>query len=228
MPTLSPNNIWIPDSNTPLKPLANPFVQLASSVNDAITASVTNTPRPVANIAARNALFPNPVHGNRVWNIEKMREETYFGVLNASTNPKGKAVAGWYQTGGQPYDLTYNGGINGGAVISDTSTLGQAISVRGSQIFDIGVTVRIDGSINTATGDAGSYGGNLIFAAGGVSRGDRRVHNHGRPGNLPVAYQFVFDLPAGSYTNYGIYMRKDSSSLNYEIYDLHGIWSAGA
>lgn len=50
----------------------------------------------VANAAARDALFPSPVQGNRAFLTDLGLEQTYYGLYNSSTNPGGRAAAGWY------------------------------------------------------------------------------------------------------------------------------------
>ena len=50
----------------------------------------------VANAAARDALYPSPVQGNRVFLSDLGMEQTYFGLYNLSTNPGGRVAAGWY------------------------------------------------------------------------------------------------------------------------------------
>lgn len=64
----------------------------------------------VANQAARDALFPSPVQGNRVFRVDAGYEEAYYAAYNATTNPNGVTPAGWYPTGGAfPYGgATYN------------------------------------------------------------------------------------------------------------------------
>ena len=50
----------------------------------------------VANAAARDALYPSPVQGNRVFLSDLGIEQTYYGLYNAGTNPGGRPAAGWY------------------------------------------------------------------------------------------------------------------------------------
>lgn len=71
----------------------------ATAISTAVTTlneSVRNGSTTVANQAARDALFPAPVQGNRVFRRDLGDEETYFQVYNATTNPGGASVAGWY------------------------------------------------------------------------------------------------------------------------------------
>ena len=50
----------------------------------------------VGNEAGRNSLYPTPAQGNSVFRNDLGTTETYYGLHNASTNPGGRAVAGWY------------------------------------------------------------------------------------------------------------------------------------
>ncbi len=56
---------------------------------------------PVASKAARDALWPTPSLGDKVFRTDKGREETYF-----DNSAGGKTTAGWYQTGGNPLTFT--------------------------------------------------------------------------------------------------------------------------
>lgn len=50
----------------------------------------------VASAAERATLFPTPVQGDSVFRNDLGEEETYLAVYNATTNPGGASVAGWY------------------------------------------------------------------------------------------------------------------------------------
>jgi hypothetical protein len=58
----------------------------------------TASPITVANQAARDALYPAPVEGNSVFRDDLGLTQTYYAAFNASTNPGGRDVAGWYDT----------------------------------------------------------------------------------------------------------------------------------
>lgn len=49
----------------------------------------------VANQAARDELYPNPVQGNSVFRSDLGIKQTYFAAYNAATNPSGRTPAGW-------------------------------------------------------------------------------------------------------------------------------------
>lgn len=70
-----------------------------TAISTAVTSlntAVRNGSPTVANQAERNALFPAPVQGNRVFRRDLGDEETYFQAHSPSTNPAGASVAGWY------------------------------------------------------------------------------------------------------------------------------------
>ena len=52
----------------------------------------------VASQAERDAQYPTPAQGMRVYRTDLGSEEAYYGLYNASTNPGGRTSAGWYQT----------------------------------------------------------------------------------------------------------------------------------
>jgi hypothetical protein len=52
----------------------------------------------VANQSERDAQYPTPGQGMRVYRTDLGVTQTYYGLFNASTNPGGRAVAGWYDT----------------------------------------------------------------------------------------------------------------------------------
>jgi hypothetical protein len=52
----------------------------------------------VANQSERDAQYPTPGQGMRVYRTDLGVTQTYYGLFNASTNPGGRDVAGWYNT----------------------------------------------------------------------------------------------------------------------------------
>lgn len=50
----------------------------------------------VASQAERDAQYPSPQQGMRVYRTDLGAEETYYGLYNVSSNPGGRATAGWY------------------------------------------------------------------------------------------------------------------------------------
>jgi len=52
----------------------------------------------VANQSERDAQYPTPGQGMRVYRTDLGVTQTYYGLYNASTNPGGRDVAGWYNT----------------------------------------------------------------------------------------------------------------------------------
>lgn len=49
-----------------------------------------------ANATTRDAMYPSPVQGNKVFRNDLGFEQTYYGAWNATTNPGGRDSAGWY------------------------------------------------------------------------------------------------------------------------------------
>ena len=93
----APDAIVYPDNGTAFSPLETHFANLAESTQTAINNVRGSTAPPVANAAARNTLFPNPVPGNRVYRIDLGYEEAYYALYDVSANPGGRTPAGWYQ-----------------------------------------------------------------------------------------------------------------------------------
>jgi hypothetical protein len=52
----------------------------------------------VANQTERDAQYPTPGQGMRVYRTDLGVTQTYYGLYNVSTNPGGRDVAGWYDT----------------------------------------------------------------------------------------------------------------------------------
>jgi hypothetical protein len=77
--------------------------QLATRMSTAetnITGLRQVSPNFVNSQAARDALYPSPVQGNKVFRNDKGYEEQYFALYNASTNVGGATPAGWYPVAG--------------------------------------------------------------------------------------------------------------------------------
>lgn len=65
-------------------------------VETGINSLKTASPTVVANVAERDSLFPSPTQGNAVFRTDIGSTERFFSAYNASTNPGGERVAGWY------------------------------------------------------------------------------------------------------------------------------------
>lgn len=52
----------------------------------------------VANQTERDAQYPTPAQGMKVYRTDLGLTQTYFGLYNVSTNPGGRDTAGWYNT----------------------------------------------------------------------------------------------------------------------------------
>lgn len=100
-------NIWFPTGTTNLTPMQTPFATLAQSVDDALVAQDKTIPgMPVADVTARNTLYPNPVAGNKVWRLDLGYLEVYYTLFNATTNLQGRSPAGWYPAISAPLAVT--------------------------------------------------------------------------------------------------------------------------
>jgi len=100
MATTSPDNLLYPVGTDPVAPLHTTLAAMQGSVQDALTALDKRFPRSAASSAQRDAAFPNPVQGNRVYRTDRKYTEAYFAAYNATTNPGGTNVAGWYPIDG--------------------------------------------------------------------------------------------------------------------------------
>jgi hypothetical protein len=93
----------------------------------------------VANQSDRDAQYPTPGQGMKVYRTDLGVTQTYYGLFNASTNPGGRDVAGWYDTEKsvglvpvQPTVVT----VTGGSAV--TNSLGE-VTFTGS------TTIALDG-----------------------------------------------------------------------------------
>ena len=124
MPTISPFNIWVPDSSTALKPLATSFVTMATSISNALQATDAGAARPFASAAARDAYFPFPVQGNRAFRTDLGWEEAYYLPYHATTNPGGKSPSGWQPVNktvvGEEFFVVNVAGTNAGSAVVPT------------------------------------------------------------------------------------------------------------
>lgn len=144
------NGVWQygeDDSNPTFSALLN---RLASSVSTVFTEYKTASPRTVANVAARNAMFPTPVQGNAVFRTDVGYEERYYGLYNASTNPGGVSVAGWYPVSGNlPKALARRSTT---AVTLSTSWVDRSATTNWTTLFTNNVASYANGWIVPVTG----------------------------------------------------------------------------
>lgn len=94
-------------------------------------------PESVASVNDRTSKFPTPVQGTTVWRNDLGALETYYDLYNVSTNPGGRAVAGWGRENGQIVQI----------VSANTSTSIQSTS--GSYV-DTGLSVTITPKYSTS------------------------------------------------------------------------------
>lgn len=89
----TPEGIFYANNSTEMS-VADITAAMATSIDEQI--SIVKQGGIVATDAARDALYPVPVQGNSVFRSDKGLRQTYYGLYNSSTNPGGKATAGWY------------------------------------------------------------------------------------------------------------------------------------
>ena len=92
MPTTG-QGIFYADNSTEMS-VADITSAMATSIDDQI--SIVKQGGIVASDAARDALYPIPVQGNSVFRSDLGLRQTYYAQYNATSNPGGKATAGWY------------------------------------------------------------------------------------------------------------------------------------
>jgi hypothetical protein len=135
--------IWTPTGTTQMTPIQTPFVTLANSVDTALVTIADKMPaQQVSSQAERAALYPTPVQGDSVYRLDRGWVERYYGAYNATSNPGGKPLAGWYGDSGTIIrsvrdtwpDMT---------VDADTST--SPFVMRRVAIADPGIPYRIQG-----------------------------------------------------------------------------------
>lgn len=93
-PTLNTNTGVLTD-----QPIAWAWCNSANTtvvVYDIRLKAVKSLPPVVANATERAAKFMTPTQGLQVWRDDLGAVETYYGLYNASTNPGGRDIAGWY------------------------------------------------------------------------------------------------------------------------------------
>ena len=93
----TPNfNLWSPDGSDGVDILRVQLANMQTSVDTALVGlRSTLSALPVNNVAERDARYPNPVQGDRVWRKDLGYEETYYALVAPGTNPQGNPVAGW-------------------------------------------------------------------------------------------------------------------------------------
>ncbi len=101
MVTTSPDALWSPDGSDGIDDIVADLAQMQTTAQTALNGLRASIVAPtVASAAARDALYPAPVQGNRVFRSDGGWEEAYYGLYNASTNPAGMTPAGWYPIAG--------------------------------------------------------------------------------------------------------------------------------
>lgn len=156
MAVTSPDNIWTPDSGDDYA-LTVDLAATADTIQDALTALNSRFPASVANPAARDALFPTPVHGNRVFRNDLAAEEVYLGVYNATTNPSGVSSPGWYPTKRVFF-------ANRGAAQSIANASWTQITTAYVQVRNDGIGTFSGGSLTVTAGGTYRLSASVYFA----------------------------------------------------------------
>lgn len=95
MANTTPDNLYYPVGTDGISPLQTILANMQGSTQTALSALGTKFPAVANSDAARNALFPSPVQGNRVFRSDRMYTEAYFSAWTGA-NPAGAKLAGWY------------------------------------------------------------------------------------------------------------------------------------
>lgn len=132
MATTPEHKVPLFDNASVVNPVQTPLNTLANGVENALVAFSNSVSTVVANVAERDAKFPSPLQGDRVWRNDLGYEETYW-ALRSSTNPGGADAAGWY-----PSWNSYPGLVNVGRITPKTDVNQAGITGRttitGSQV----------------------------------------------------------------------------------------------
>lgn len=110
--------ILYPSTSDAITPLANHFSNLATSANTALGTLEGKVSYAVNNAADRDARYPAPTQGLRVYRLDTGLEETYLATYNSSTNPGGGITAGWYTSGTEGARLTKSSAQNTSGLIT--------------------------------------------------------------------------------------------------------------
>lgn len=170
----TPDNIVYPTLGDDVGELEVVFGALATSVQNAFTtrfgsASVQKVPALAVNtVAERNAIYPSPIQGNRVWRNDKGWEEAYFGLYNATSNPAGTSAAGWYPiAGAMPFGRMVRSSqafVIPSSAYTDISSTAYWTTDRAVNVspFANGWTVPVDGIYNLTATIAANGGTSML------------------------------------------------------------------
>ena len=89
---ITPEEIYYADNSTPMS-IADITAAMATSISDQV--GRLSAGGVVSSEAERDELYPIPIQGNTVFRSDLGASQTYYTVWNATTNPGGKATAGW-------------------------------------------------------------------------------------------------------------------------------------
>lgn len=200
-----PDELYLPQSTDELA-LTAALNEMQNSVQDAFNDRFRGYPGPiyavpVADAAARDALYPAPVQGDSVFRLDRGWSERYYGTYNATSNPGGaQAGAGWYPVEGiLPW---YTSWQTGGDNIANATWEGTGLG--GEQVSRGGFTVSGDALIVPIPGFY-TITSNVKFTANtvGTARGIRFVIDSNVVVNNEWSHRYTggflnADLPAGA------------------------------
>lgn len=84
-----------PQQGDQVTPLRIPFQKQGDAIAAALDKLRAMTVSQAANAAERDALFPSPKQGDRVFRLDLGYTEQYWQTYNATTNPNGADISGW-------------------------------------------------------------------------------------------------------------------------------------
>lgn len=146
-----PDNIPFPDPGTSLTPLESHFAAVAEGAQQAVNGVRAATAPGVASAAARNTLYPTPVHGNSVFREDLGVVERYFGEYSSGGLPGGATPAGWYTVSiGAPVP----GVFTFGALYQNHANWESISLVRKGKVVRLKGTATISQTVTFAAGTA--------------------------------------------------------------------------
>jgi hypothetical protein len=89
---ITPEGVYYADNSTEMS-VADITSAMATSISEQI--AILREGGIVSSDAERDDLYPVPVQGNTVFRDDLGLRQTYYALYNATTNPGGKATAGW-------------------------------------------------------------------------------------------------------------------------------------
>lgn len=191
----------------------------------------------VSGTAVRAALFPSPIQGDSVFRTDTGWIETYYGLYNASTNPGGVSVAGWYPVSGNMPQAKL---VRNTTVFTFTNAAWNTVPNLTYWATEIpafgGVTIETNGTLKTSL--PGIYEVSMGIMSGGISFAIHSVkkNNMGADGVSQIGVQTArgesgwtgssvkstIKLAANDYIFWSYYVNGTSSSYAWNNSDERG------